>query len=92
MLGLMDTAPRYGSGASPSGQRREVRQFAQRDVDLARRAARAEVLDGRDKFIREIFRLDELQEGALRVSGGHHDFGVEFIAVLQRDAHRRAHS
>ena len=68
-------------------QRREVGQFAQRDIDLARRAARAEVLDRCDKVIREMFLLHELQERALRVCGGHHDFGLEFIAVLESDSH-----
>ena len=69
-------------------QCREVGQLAQGDVDLARRAARAEVLDRGDKFIGEMFRLDELQEGALRVGGGHHNFGIEFVAVFEGDTHR----
>ena len=67
-------------------QRGEVGQFAQGDVDLARRAACTEVLDRRDKFIGEMFRLDELQEGALRVCSRHHDFGLELIAVLECDS------
>jgi hypothetical protein len=69
------------------GQRREVGQFAQRDVDLARRAARAEVLDRRDKFIGEIFLFHKLEERTLWVCSGHHDSGCEFIAVLENHAH-----
>src|SRR5687767_12017238 len=66
-------------------QRCEVGQFTQRDIDLAGRAARAEVLDGRDKVIGKVFRLDELQERALRVRGRHHYFRIKFISIFEDD-------
>ena len=32
-----------------------------------------------------MFLLDKLQEGALRVGGGHHDLGIEFVAIFKDD-------
>ncbi len=68
----------------------EVRQSGERDVDLARRAAHAEVADRLHELVREMLLVDELQEAALRIGGRHHDLGREFVAVLERDAHRAA--
>src|SRR5688500_16881995 len=66
----------------------EIGQITQRDIDLARGAARAEVLDRGNEVIRKILLLHELQEGALRVRGGHYDFGVEFVTVFKDNTYR----
>jgi hypothetical protein len=83
MLGLIETAPRCrGVLAGPGG---EIGQFRERQVELARRAAHAEILDGLDEIIGEIFRVDELQEGPLGIGRREDDFGIEFLAALERD-------
>ena len=70
MLGLIEIAPRC-SGPSP-GRQVKSRQLAQRDVDLARGAAHAEVADlPATNSSGQVLALDELQEAALGVGRRH---------------------
>ena len=73
MLGLIEIAPAVQRALAR--QAREVGQARQRDVELARRAADAEVADRLHELVREVLLVDELQEAALRIGRRHDHLG-----------------
>jgi hypothetical protein len=68
----------------------EVRQFAQRKVDLDDAAAALPVLDVAGEIGRQVLRADVLQERDARVQGGDHDLRADLVAVLQHHSGRLA--
>ena len=66
-------------------QRRERRDVIEREVDLRARALEAEALDVLDQVVRQLARLDELEERAAWVERRDDGVGVELRAVLEGD-------
>src|SRR4029077_8687397 len=64
----------------------EVRQLAEREVDLRRRAAEAETLDRLDELVRQVLFAHQLQEGAARIRARDHDFRADLFATLEHHA------
>ena len=71
---------------SDTGEAGELRQTTQRQVHLARRAAKLVALDFLDEVVRQLLAFDQLQERAARVEPGDDDRRGDLVAVLEDDA------
>ena len=69
---------------------RIARQPVEREVDLRGRALEPEALDVLDEVVRQLARVDELEERAPRVERADDGVGVVLRAVRERDAGRPA--
>ena len=58
----------------------------EREVDLGGDALESEALDGLDQVGGQLARVRDLQEGAARVEGAHHDRSAELRAVVEHDS------
>ena len=68
-----------------AGQRPELGQGVEREVDLARRAPELVALDVLDELPRQLLLADELHEGQPRVDARGHDAGADLLARLEHD-------
>ena len=69
-----------------AGLRLEVRQLADRDVDLDDAAPRLPALDVPHEIRRELVPVDQVEERDLRVDAADHDRGAELLTVVEDDA------
>src|SRR5882762_10547282 len=63
----------------------EAGQRVERDVHLAGRTAELEAADVADEFVRQLLRIEELEERTARIEARHDDRCLELIAVLEHD-------
>src|SRR5882762_11104268 len=61
----------------------EAGQRVERDVHLAGRTAELEAANVADEFVRQLLRIEKLQERTARIEARHDDGCLELIAVLE---------
>src|SRR5437899_69808 len=69
-----------------AGLRLEVRQLADRDVDLDDAAPRLPALDVPHEVRRQLVPIDQVEERDLRMDAADHDRRAELLAVIEDDA------
>ena len=80
----MEMAPRRCADAG--GQRGELRERVEREVDLCRRPAEPVALHLVDELGRQLARVEQREERPAGIDARQHEVGVDFVAVGEHDA------